>query len=116
VTKVEAEAADLQAARDEVWQALASRPLRRSILGRERCDAIVRVAMHQLQAVDVEVAAGWHRDGEMVTAVRRRVERRVKSAYAEQCGMAFTTLILVWAISAIVQALVIRWLSNRSGS
>jgi hypothetical protein len=28
--------------------------------------------------------------------------------------MAFTTLVLVWAISAIVQALVIRWLNNRS--
>jgi hypothetical protein len=30
--------------------------------------------------------------------------------------MAFMTLILVWAISAIVQALVIRWLNSRSGS
>lgn len=116
MTAAYAEAVELQAAREDVWQALAARPIRRAMLGRERCDAIVRVAMKQLEVVESEVAAGWHADGEMVTAVRRRVERRVKSAYAEQCGMAFTTLILVWAISSIVQALVIRWLANRSGS
>lgn len=105
---------DLEQARDDVWQALASRPLRRSMLGRERCDAIVRVALSQLSAVEGELAAGWC--DHHVDAIQKRVERRVRSVYAEQCGMAFTTLILIWAISAIVQALVIRWLNSRSGS
>lgn len=105
---------DLKQARDEVWQALADRPLRRSMLGRERCDALVRVALSQLEAVEGELAAGWC--DHHVDTIRRRVERRVRSVYSEQCGMAFTTLILVWAISAIVQALVIRWLNSRSGS
>ena len=47
-------------------------------------------------------------------AERTRIEERVRAVYAENCGMAFTTLVLVWAISAIVQALVIRWLNSRS--
>ena len=105
---------DLEHAREEVWQALADRPLRRSMLGRERCDALVRVALSQLDAVEGELAAGWC--DHQVDTIRRRVERRVRTVYAEQCGMAFMTLILVWAISAIVQALVIRWLNSRSGS
>ena len=49
-------------------------------------------------------------------AVCRRIERRVKSLYAENCGMAFATLILIWAISTIVQILVYRWLNSRNGS
>jgi len=105
---------DLERAREDVWQALGSRPLRRSMLGRERCDALVRVALSQLDAVEGELAAGWC--DHHVDAISRQVERRVRTVYAEQCGLAFTTLILVWAISAIVQALVIRWLANRSGS
>jgi hypothetical protein len=103
----------LEQAREDVWQALAARPIRRSMLGRERCDAIVRVALSQLDAVEGEMAAGRFTGAD---EMQRRVERRVRAAYADQCGMAFATLLLIWAISAIVQVLVLRWLNSRGGS
>lgn len=102
---------ELLHARDAVWDALGSAPLRRAILGRERCDAIVRVAMDSIPTMELQ-AAGRGTGHE--AAVIRRIERRVRGRYAEQCGFAFSTLILSWAISAIVQALVIRWWRNRT--
>jgi hypothetical protein len=106
---------ELELAREDVWHALAAWPIRRSVLGRERSDALTRVALGQLAAVEVDVQALGQIAGYR-QAVCRRVERRVRAVYAENCGMAFTTLILVWAISAIVQVLVIRWLNREAGS
>lgn len=97
---------DLRMARDEVWQALAAAPIRRAMLGRERCDRLVRVAMSKMPPTDL-AAAGEGTGDE--AAIRRHMERRVSAVYSEPCGLAFTTFILSWAISAIVQALVIRW-------
>ncbi len=101
---------DLDQAREEVWQALGSAPIRRSILGRERCDAITRVAMGSMWLTDL-AAAGHSPEQQLV--LRKLIERRVNSLYAGNCGFAFTTFLLSWAISAIVQALVARWLKNR---
>lgn len=103
----------LEQAREDVWRGLASRPLRRAMLGREKCDAIVRVALSQLHEVEGELVAGRISGSDEVA---RRVERRVKAVYADQYGMAFVTLLMVWAISAIVQILVIRWLNSRGQS
>lgn len=102
---------ELRAARDHVWDALATAPLRRAALGRERCDAIVRVALNQLPTVTHELTASG-RDASAGVLVQRRLERRVRSLYSENCGMALMTLVIAWAISAIVQALVIRWLNK----
>lgn len=101
---------DLRGARDAVWQALGASPFRRTLLGRQRCDAIVRVAVDSIAPIELDVC-GQGTDQEAV--VIRRLEQRVRDRYAEQCGFAFTTLILTWAISAIVQALVRAWWENR---
>lgn len=98
---------ELQAARDAAWLALRSSPVRRSILGRERCDAIVRVAMEEAQYESTVCGTIDATDAAI------RIRRRVAHRYAGQCGFAFSTLILSWAISAIVQALVVRWWRNR---
>lgn len=98
----------LSAARDAAWLALGSSPVRRSLLGRERCDAIVRVAMEEAQ---YESAVCGTLD---MTDASIRIRRRVAKRYDGQCGFAFSTLILSWAISAIVQALVIRWWRERT--
>lgn len=103
---------DTQAAQDYVWQSLAQWPLRRSILGRERADALTQTTLSQITAAEIDAVA-MGRCGDYREAVCRRIERRVKSVYAENCGMAFTTLILIWAISTIVQVLVMRWLNSR---
>lgn len=101
---------DLQVTRDAVWKALATHPIRRAILGRERCDRLVRIAREQMADVDTS-AAGEGTPNEI--ASRRRIEQRVQALYGEPCGMAFTTIILSWAISAVVQALVVRWWKRR---
>lgn len=98
--------------RDHVWEALGAAPLRRAMLGRERCDAIARVAFNQLHDAKRELA-GFGNDPRMQAAVCQRLERRVRNLYSENCGFAFMTLVVVWAISAIVQALVIRWLNQQ---
>lgn len=92
----------IQEAREYAWDALASAPLRRAMLGRERCDAIVRVA---LDACRDE----W---GSSRRGLTRRVEETVRSRYHERCGMPFMSLVVAWAISAIVQALVARWMNQ----
>jgi hypothetical protein len=97
---------------DYVWNALAAQPLRRAILGRERCEAIVAVARDKMPTAEDLVAAGRGTTGERL--VRLDLERRVREEYHERCGFAFTTMILWWAIAAIVEALVRKWWeSNR---
>jgi hypothetical protein len=103
---------ELHEAREYAWQALSAWPLRRSMLGRERCDALVRTTLGQITAAEID-AASLGRCDDYRKAVCRRIERRVKSVYAENCGMAFMTLVLIWAISTIVQILVARWLNSR---
>lgn len=104
---------DLEQAREHVWQALAASPIRRAVLGRERCDAIVRVAVN---AMPDETQLAWSSvDDERRGGLCRALERRVRANYSEACGFAFATMILAWAISAIVQALVARWIENHWG-
>lgn len=99
---------ELQAARDAAWLALRSSPIRRSMLGLDRCDAIVRVVMEEAHYESMVCGTVDATDAAI------RIRRRVAHRYAGQCGFAFSTLILSWAISAIVQALVIRWWRNRT--
>lgn len=103
---------ELRAARDDVWEQLGSTPVRRALLGRERCDAITRVAADNLAELSVDLAAAAGRAGHEA-AIRERLERRVRRNYHERAGFAFMSLVIAWAISAIVQALVIRWLNSR---
>lgn len=105
--------ADLQAARDVAWEALAAHPLRRALLGRERCDALASIAAEE---VLYESRMGANFNGfaaEHAAGSSRRIGSRVGRRYHERCGFAFTTLILSWAISAIVQALIAKWWANR---
>lgn len=106
-----------QAARETAWHALASHPIRRAMLGRERCDAIAALAAEE---VGYEAFSGANHGAfaaAHVTDSRRRIGGRVARRYnaAERCGFAFTTLLLTWAISAIVQALIARWWNQHGG-
>ena len=90
---------------EHVWQRLSTSPIRRAMLGRQRCDAIVGAAVaaidHETLVAGDEFTSPW--------TLSRTVVRRVRATYRENCGFAFTTMILYWAISSIVQVLVIRW-------
>lgn len=102
---------ELAEARDAVWRRLALHPLRRAALGRDQADAITAVAMGQMPD-DVEMdVAGEGTDFERM--LRERTERRVLDVYSERCGFAITTFLLTWAVSSIVQALIVRWWRKR---
>lgn len=94
---------DLDQARDAVWARLP--PVRRKLLGRERCDAIVRTTMEALPQEQFAAAASAAGQEDL----RRRTCQLVEQAYQDRNGMAFMSLILWWAISTIVQILVVRW-------
>jgi hypothetical protein len=83
---------------DYVWQALAAHPIRRAMLGRERCDEIVATA--------VGLSPAGATDSQ---DMRRRWEATVRDEYAGRAGFAFMTLVMWWAIGAIVEALVRKW-------
>jgi hypothetical protein len=91
---------------DFVWAELARHPIRRAILGRERCDEITATARSKMPADSVMVAA---RGGDITRYIRLDVERQVRDEYANRAGFAFMTMLLWWAIGAIVQALVKKW-------
>jgi len=94
------------ALQQHVWDCLAQYPLRRAILGRQRCDAIVAAAIQERpSASSIAAARRWYSDPEK--SVRRDLERRVWVVYRD-CG-SVTTMLLCWVISAIVQILVAIW-------
>jgi hypothetical protein len=102
---------ELAAARDAVWRRLALQPLRRAALGRAQADAITDEAIRQLPDDEELDCAGEGTAFERL--LRERTERRVLDVYSERCGFALTTFLLTWAVSAIVQALIVRWWRKR---
>jgi hypothetical protein len=92
---------------EHVWRSLAAHPIRRAMLGRERCDAIVATAVEEQPTGSESLFAGHDS-----AALRERWEQRVRIANNDRCGFAFTTMIVLWAISAIVQILVKKWWEN----
>jgi len=102
---------ELASARDAVWRRLALHPVRRAALGRAQADAITAVALAEMpDTVELDVA-GEGTDFERV--LRERTERRVLDSYADRCGFVLSTFLLTWAVSAIVQALIVRWWKRR---
>lgn len=98
---------ELQEAREHVWAALSSRPLRRAMVGRQQSDAVVRVA---LEACERLSASGIAMGRDQFAAA---IEDDVRREYRDRDGFVLMTMLLGWAITAIVQALVTYWLNNR---
>jgi len=93
---------------DYVWAELARHPIRRAMLGRERCDEITATAvtMSPTGFLGYGMVVGRRPSQE---EVRQVWEVRVRDEYAQRAGFAFMTMLLAWAIGAIVQALVKKW-------
>lgn len=100
----------LKAERDGAWQALGVAPLRRAMLGRDRCDRLVRLASIALESAEFRGAMFNHAQGR---AARKQVAKRVQDIYSEPCSSVFVSLILTWAIQAIVAYLIRRWWEAR---
>jgi hypothetical protein len=89
---------------DYVWAELARNPIRRAMLGRERCDEIVATAAAMSPTAGRRPRGRADRED-----VRRTWQGRVRDEYASRAGFAFMTMLLWWAIGAIVEALVRKW-------
>lgn len=98
---------DLQTTQDQAWRALGAYPVRRALLGRERCDVLVAIAAEEIVSAAGRGLASGHRDAS------RAIARRVGHRYDERAGFALSTFLLSWAISAIVEALIARWWAKR---
>ena len=94
---------------DYVWQRLAAHPIRRAMLGRERCDAIAAVAAGKLPPAGL-LAAARAAGPSVRQALIADIDRRVRDEYRQRDGFAFTTMLVLWAIGLIVQIVVQRWL------
>lgn len=91
---------------DYVWVELARHPIRRALLGRERCDEIVATAARRSPA-GLRIFRGELKATR--DAMRDAWETSVREEYENRAGFAFMTMLIVWAIGAIVQALVKKW-------
>lgn len=96
---------------DFVWAELARHPIRRAMLGRERCDEITATASSKMPPDRVMAAA---RRSKTERYIRVDVERQVRDEYANRAGFAFMTMLIMWAIGAVVQALVKKWLEENT--
>jgi len=96
---------------DDTWVAL--RPgFRRAWLGRERCAEIVSLAVAEFPDRELRgCIRGSAYDRQMAEHLTERVSTRfrARATGAEPYGFAFLTIVLMWAIGAIVQHIVVRW-------
>ena len=100
----------LQDVRDGAWVALGAAPIRRSLLGRERSDRLTRLAAVALESSEFRGAVFDNASGR---AARKQVAKRVADVYSEPCSSVFVTLVLSWAIQAIVSYLIRKWWEQR---
>lgn len=99
---------------DETWDSLRGNLFRRAILGRQRCDQLV---MHALacfpdrELTSLKAARGSELESQIVQDVEGKVAERFRETKQEPgtYGFVFMSLVLYWAVSAIVQYLVVQW-------
>jgi len=100
---------------DEVWASLRGNLFRRTILGRKRCNEIVMLTCSEFPDRGLtHCARGTPREQEVIDHCIERVTSRFQqmrsaSGQREEYGFVFLSLVLAWAVSAIVQYIVIKW-------
>lgn len=98
---------------DSVWNELRPSLFRRSILGKRRCSEIVLHALAEFP--DREFAArkatqGSSAERRIVEETEKRVAKRMKTSTGDEVyGSVILSLVLMWAVSSIVQYLVLQW-------
>ena len=99
---------------DSTWEALRPSLFRRAVLGQQRCAELV---MHVLaEFPDREFASRGAVEGNAVDRqIRSELEARVSRRFHAsgqkpgRYGSVFFSIVVTWAVSAIVQYLVVQW-------
>jgi len=104
---------------DDTWNALRPSLLRRSMLGRKRCAELV---MHTLAVFPdreyyaMQAAEGSAADRRLRVETEERVHDRMRNSVAAEPGVygfAIMSLVMMWAVSAVVQYLLAQWWKQR---
>lgn len=99
---------------DETWDSMRGNLFRRAILGKKRCAELVMHAVASFPDREFK-SLNVRQDSDVERQVIKDVERRVAQRYTATgqepgtYGYVFLSLVLYWAISAIVQYLVVQW-------
>ena len=99
---------------DETWVALRGNLFRRAILGKQRCSEIVMLTIANFPSRELR---GCQKDSIHDRNTRKElaatVERKYRNSHAQQprdtYGMVFVTIVLTWAVEAIVQYIIAQW-------
>jgi len=100
---------------DDTWTALRPGLFRRALLGRQRCAELVMLAVAEFPDRELRgCPRGSAYEQQMQEQLTERVAARFratsgKAVAAEPYGFVFLSIVLMWAIAAIVQHLVVKW-------
>lgn len=100
---------------DSAWHQLRGNLFRRAILGKKMCARIVMETLAQFpdrEFSSLKVAQNTDLERQIVGEVRDKVLQSVREgcrAEPGNYGFAIMALVLYWAVSAIVQYLVVQW-------
>lgn len=99
---------------DDTWRTLRANYFRRALLGKKQCAELVMLTVSEFPEADLQACAqgsDYEKTlvGELITRVASRfADNRIASGKQEYT-FAFMSVILLWAVSAIVQHLVTQW-------
>jgi hypothetical protein len=101
---------------DECWGALRPSLMRRAVLGKQRCAQLVMMTLANFpdrELVGTTPGSAYERQQKRTLAARVEAQYR-KDATAAQgtYGAVFLSIVLAWAIKAIVEYLVDQWLKK----
>jgi len=100
---------------DATWNSLRPSLFRRAILGRQRCAELVMLACANFPDRELTTCTqGSSRDHGIRKELAEIVEAKYRRSAAgrdgqDAYGMVFMSIVLMWAVSAIVQYLVLQW-------
>ncbi len=101
---------------DECWAAMRPSLMRRAVLGRQRCSQLVMTALAHFPDRDL---VGASPDSDYVRQQKARLAIKVETEYRSTAkaakgtyGAVFMSIVLAWAVKAIVDYLIDRWLKN----
>ena len=102
---------------DECWGSMRPSLMRRAVLGKRRCAQLVMMALANFpdrELVGTMPGSAYEKQQKRTLAARIEAHYR-KDAPAAQgtYGAVFLSIVLAWAIKAIVEYLIDRWLNKR---
>lgn len=102
---------------DECWGSMRPSLMRRAVLGKQRCSRLVMMSLANFpdrELVGTAPGSAYERQQKRMLAARVESQYRKDAPPATTTyGAVFLSIVLAWAIKAIVEYLIDRWINNR---